>query len=149
MANHNRTGNGARPGPIPGLIDAAPRPRTIAEYDVPDDEERLLSYVTTSFGSIRTICLKLLTPLEEKAATTASGTESIDLAYQLARRSIAGVINETGEYIEVHQHDGSSEELWAQMHPKLRQLTIQAYSDIAVPNASTARSFIKSRRIRA
>lgn len=134
---------------MPGLTDAAPRPRTIAEYDVPDDEERLHGEITPTFGSIRTVCLKLLTPLEEKAATMASGAESIDLAYQLARRSIAGVINETGEYIEVRQHDGSSEELWAQMHPKLRQLTIQAYSDVAVPNASTAKSFIQSRRIRA
>lgn len=150
MAQQNRPAPPRPPaGPIAGLVDAAPRPRTVIEFDVPDDEEHLHSEVTQSFGSIRTICCRYLTPLEEKAAAAAAGVEGMDLAYQLARRSIAGVINEHGQYIEVYEHDGTSNELWAQMHPKLRQLAIQGYSDIAVPNQSTARSFIRSRRIRA
>lgn len=134
---------------LAGLVDAAPRPKTLIEFDVPDDEERLLAERTASFGVIHTVCMKYLTPLEEKSAAQGAGTESIDLAHQLARRSVAGVVNEKGEYIEVHNHDGTLDELWAQMHPKIRQLVIQGYADIAVPNQSTARSFLKSRRIRA
>lgn len=152
MANTNsRAGNGAHrgalPGPIPGLVDAAPRSRVIIEYDVPDDEG-LHGEVTPSFGSIRTICIKLLTPLEEKDAARAAG-EGIQLAYELTRRSIAEIINENSERIAVHNHDGTSNELWAQMHPKLRQLAMQAYADNSTPDASTGKSFLASRRIKA
>lgn len=147
---HNRAGNGVNrgaPGPMPGIVDAAPRSRVIIEYDVPN-EEGLHGEVTQSFGSIRTLCIKLLTPLEEKDAARAAG-EGIQLAYELTRRSIAEIVNETGDRIAVHQHDGTSLELWAQMHPKLRQLAMQAYADNATPDTSTGKSFLASRRIKA
>lgn len=156
MANQqtppNRSTNGAQrsalPGPIPGLTDAAPRSRVLIEYDVPD-AEGLHGEVTRSFGSIRVIALKLLTPLEEKEAAAAAKDDGIQLAYELTRRSIAEVGNETGERIAVQSHDGSSLELWAQMHPKLRQLSMQAYADNAAPEKDTGKSFIASRRIKA
>lgn len=151
MANH-----AARRAPqdapkIGPLEDRAPRSRVIFEYDIPDqrDEDNLHAETTLSFGSIRSIGLKLLTPLEERDAARAASGDPLLLAFELARRSVGEVTNENGETIKVHNHDATSDELWAQVHPKIRSLVMQAYSENASPKNVTSTSFLASRRIKA
>lgn len=153
MANHGNRPGMSRPQPsqsqqVPGLQDNAPRSRVLIEYDVPD-EDGLWGETTTGFGSIRTFGIKLLTPLEEKDAARASSGDTMSLAYELARRSVGQVINERAESITIHEHDGTSMELWAQLHPKLRSLIMQAYSENAAPSNGASARFLASRRIKA
>lgn len=154
MANHTRNGNGTSAravqstGTPPGLTDAAPRSRVLYDYDIPDDDG-LWSEVTLSFGSLRSISLKLLSPLEEKDAAHAAKGDPLVLAYELTRRSLVEVTNDRGESIKMYNHDGTLDELWSQMHPKIRSMAMQAYAENSAPNNRTSTSFIASRRIRA
>lgn len=131
-----------------GIIDAAPKSVTLFDYDVPNNEDGLHQEVTPTFGSLRVISMRLLTPLMEKYAASASGNDAVQLGYELSRRAVAEVTNAEGKVFQIAEHDGSSMELWAQMHPKLRTLITQAYADSAVPQAATSSGFLGSRRIR-
>lgn len=134
--------------PMPGIVDHAPRSRLLFDYEIPD-EDGLHSEVTQDFGSIRVISIKLLTPLEEKYAAEAAKSDAVLLGFELGRRCIAEVTDSEGNVHPVHNHDGSSNMLWSQMHPKLRSLTMQAYSENSVPTGKTSSTFLASRRIRA
>jgi hypothetical protein len=136
-----------------GFADAgAPRPRTLAfEYEIPNDVDgdNLHAERTASFGSLRSISLSLLTPSQEKSAAHAAKGDTMLLAYELTRRSLVSVTDEAGNEYEIHEHNGTSSELWAQMHPKIRNLAMQAYADNAAPTESSTQSFLKSRKLRA
>ena len=146
MANHARN-----QGPRAVLDDRAPRQETIYEYEIPDDEDDLHKETTASFGSIRKIGLRLLTPLQEKSAAQACKGDALLLAFELAKRSIAQITNDRDETIGVamHNKETGTDELWAQMHPKIRTLVVQAYSDMAVPADKASLSFLASRKIKA
>lgn len=134
-----------------GIADGAPRSSAIYEFDIPEDtEDRLWSETTQDYGSIRTLGMRLLTPLQEKYATQAAKGDPLQLAFELARRAIAYVRSDHGGREEVHQlgeGDGSSMSCWAQMHPRIRSLAMQANAEIAVPNERTQSAFLASRRI--
>jgi hypothetical protein len=139
-----------RPAPsnIPGLQDSAPAPTITFEYDVPN-EDGLWNESTPDFGVIRSIGLRLLTPLQEKDAAAAAKGDVMQLAYELTRRSICEVTNDRGETVKVYDHDGTSNALWAQMHPKIRGLATVAYSTEAAPSERASVLFQKSRRVKA
>lgn len=124
------------------------RPRVYIEYDVPEEIWDEVGS-TEDFGAIRTFGLKLLTPLEEKQGVARAKGDSLRLAYELAESSIAYVRDENGQEHQVRSHDGTLNMLAAQMHPKLRALIMQAYSEIAAPAEQTTDVFLASRRIRA
>lgn len=144
------------PQQMPGLEDHTPS-RVIHEYDVPlsfkaDDEDWRIPVgdaTTADYGTIQTVCMKLLTPLEEKRAVARAKGDSLQMAYELAMLSVDGVISSEGTRSTVRDHDGSTLALWAQMHPKIRTLVMQAYADCAQPAAKATNSFLASRRIRA
>lgn len=147
-------GNSRRPQQRGGLVDSAPRSTVIEEFDVPD-MDGLWEERTQDFGSIRTIGLRLLTPLNEKAAAAAAKGDPLTLAFELARRSLAFVISDTGpggkedpklEKFLLQEADGSSVALWAQVHPRIRTLAMQANAEISVPNEVTSAAFLLSRR---
>jgi hypothetical protein len=126
----------------------------VHEYDVPlgiDEDWKVPpgDAATTDFGVIQTVCLKLLTPLEEKRAVGRSRGDSLQMAYELALSSLDGVIDTNGTRHVVRDHDSTNLSLWAQMHPKIRTLVMQGYSDSAQPAAKATNSFLASRRIRA
>jgi hypothetical protein len=131
-----------------GLEDRAVRTRAIYEYEIPD-EDGLHSEVTQTFGSLRKIGVRLLTPLEDKNAARACRGDPMQLAFELAKRSIAEVTNERGDVIEILSRDAMHDELWGQMHPKIRSMVIQAYADNASPEEQTTASFLNSRKIKA
>lgn len=146
MANNvNRRPSGSNSTPFQ---DSAPRSRVLFEYNIPD-EDGLHSEVTQEFGSLRSIGVQLLSPLQEKAAAAAAKGDGIQLAFELARRSIAEVTNSEDEVHQIRQADTSSDRLWGQMHPKIRSLVVQAYSENAAPSESASTSFLSSRKIKA
>lgn len=150
MANNTPRNNAPRqqsPTP-PGFEDRAPKSRLVIEYDVPNDDG-LWDEQTLSFGSIRVIGIKLLSPLEEKAAAQGANNEPLLLAFELGRRSLCEITNDRGEVIQVYSHDATNEQLWAQMHPKLRSLVMNAYAENSSPSPKAAETFRQSRRVKA
>src|SRR5258707_10581560 len=94
--------------------------------------------------------MRLLTPLVEKHATAASKGDPLQLAFELARRAVAYVKSDVGgreEQFDLNEADGSAAACWAQMHPRIRALVMQANAMIAVPNERTQEAFMASRRI--
>jgi hypothetical protein len=156
MANHmprNRADAGQAPqqpqanqnvGPLVDRTQRSP----VFDYEIPDSDG-LHQEVTRSFGSIRVISCKLLTPLEDKSAAQAGKGDMVVTAYELAKRTIVEVTNETGERFPIQIYGGSADELWGQLHPKIRSLIVQAYAENASPQEATKDSFLASRKIRA
>lgn len=136
-ARQNRT---ASPNPL----TAEPPPRVHHEFDIPETlwpEAR-----TETFGAIRTVALKELTPLEEKTGVSRAKGDALRLAYELSEISLGYVINEDGTRHVVRSHDGSLSQLWGELSQKIRALVMQAYSELAAPTNGEAAVFLKSRR---
>lgn len=100
------------------------------------------------FGHLRVIIMKLLTPLEEKAAVSKCRGDNLRMAYELAEAALGGVIDSDGREHRVQGHDGTLNMLVAQMHPKIRALIMQAYSEDSVPSGKQSNAFLKGRKIR-
>lgn len=129
----------------PGLEDRTPA-RVFIDYEIPAD--LYPDCKTMDFGELRTITMKLLTPLEEKTAVGRCRGDNLRMAYELAEAAIASVTNAEGQEHRVQSHDGTLNMLMAQMHPRLRALVMQAYSEDAVPSGKQSSGFLKSRKIR-
>jgi len=170
MANHSARRSGL---PIP---DKSGKKRPLEDFFVPKE---LWDQVTTeSFGEIRCITLKHLTPLEERAAVQRARGDALALGYELAKGSISEVSDASSDEEEddegqeataedgdleldarptdaahitrypIRDHDGTRDMLWAQMPPLVRQLVMEGYSEIAAPKSTASASFTKSRRSR-
>lgn len=131
-----------------GLEDRAVRSRVIYEYEVPD-EDGLWQETTQSFGSIRRVGLRLLTPLEEKNAARAASGDTTQLGFELGKRSVAEITNSNDETFTISGKDAVDEQFWGQVHSKIRMMIMQAYAENAVPKESTTASFLGSRTIKA
>lgn len=146
MAGNARNQAPAARGPF---VDSAPRHAVISEFDIPDDDG-LWSETTKDYGSIRTLGMRLLSPLQEKHAIAAAKGDPLLMAFELARRALAYVKGDVGgseETFQLAEQDGSSAACWAQMNPRVRALAMQANAAIAVPNEQTQAAFLASRRI--
>lgn len=153
MSNaQQQQGNRARRSVSPddvGEAITAPRPqREIYEYEIP---EELAPYAAVTpqgapptYGPFKTIGMKLLTPLEEKTGAARCNGDPMRLAYELSLVSLAEINGRA-----VQGHDGSQERAYFEMHPKIRALVMQAYSELSVPEESASQSFLKSRRVKA
>lgn len=151
MAGNTRQTQAA---PQRAMADAAPRHTVISEFDIPNhggpDGDKLWSETTQDFGSLRIVGMRLLTPLVEKHATAAAKGDPLQLAFELARRAVAYVKSDVGgqeQQFDLSEADGSAAACWAQMHPRIRALVMQANAMIAVPNERTQEAFMASRRI--
>lgn len=138
-----------RPAPPADDSITAPRPaREVYEYEVPEElaEYAALTPEGTvpSFGPFKTIGLHLLTPLEEKAGSQRCNGDPMRLAYELTIVSLAEINGRS-----VRGHDGSQDRAFFEMHPKIRALVMQAYSELSVPTETATASFLKSRRVKA
>lgn len=140
-----KRGNGFTPSPQQPLQDMTPS-RVYHEYDLP--EELWDDAKTMDFGEIRTIGMKLLTPLEEKTAVGRARGDQLRMGYELSEAAVAFVIDASGQTHRVQLHDGTTNMLFAQLHPKIRTLVVQAYSEDAVPTPKAGSDFLKSRRIK-
>lgn len=127
---------------------------TLFDYDTPpaylidnEDGEGVIAK-TNNFGVIKTLSFKLLSPLEEKAAIGRAKGDPIALAWELALMSVAYAITTDNREQLITIGDGSQQLLANDLHPKLRSLAIQAYSDIATPSNAETAVFMRSRRVR-
>ncbi len=138
-----------------GIADNAPRHTVIEEFDIPN-EDGLWGERTKDFGSIRTLGMQLLTPLQQSHAISAAKGDPLRMAFELARRAVAFVKSDVGnpeperyERFNLAEHDGTSAACWAQMNPRIRALAMQANAEISSPNEQTQAAFLASRRITA
>ena len=126
------------------LADHAGARRPLELFDIP--ASMLRDAVTEDFGTIATVGLKLLKPLEEKAACARAKSDPIQLLYELAQASIALVVNTDGAETAIRAHDGTLNKLWSQIQPSIRQLVMRAYSEITAAPEGADEDFLKSRR---
>jgi hypothetical protein len=125
---------------------------TVEGEEAPDPSDDVITRqeaTTQDFGVLQFIGLKRLTPLEEKTAVSKARGDSMRIAYELSEAALGYVINTEGVQTKVHLHDGTTNTLLAQMHPKIRALVMEAYGEIAAPARKASASFIKSRKTRA
>ena len=92
---------------------------------------------------------------ELDAAKRASG-DGIKLAFELARealrwvgvdRAVPGATESKVEWRQVSLGDGTLDEAWGSLHPKIRQLCISAYSNVNNPTPQEALGFLESREV--
>lgn len=102
-------------------------------YDVPKNAEAGFTSVT----------LVELTAEEELQATRRARGDVVRVAYELAKQCLVAV---DGKHIGLE--DGTVDEAWAKMGPKLRTLIMTAYAELHTPAESDAGNFLKSRRVR-
>lgn len=109
--------------------------RVVYEYDVPK-----------SIGgeNMTTIGVVELTAEEELMATRRARGDSIRLAFELAKTSLYEVNGE-----RISHADGSIDKVWNEMPPKLRNLALQAFTELHSPDDDATSGFKASRRIKA
>lgn len=128
----------------PPVPDHSGARRPLELFDIP--QIMLRDAQTDDFGTIATVGLKLLKPLEEKAACARAKSDPIQLLYELAQTSVAQVVNTDGAEFAIRAHDGSMHKLWSQLAPSVRQLIMRAYSEITAAPEGADEDFLKSRR---
>lgn len=125
------------------LVTAPPPSREVYEYDIPEEMQVAGVATTKSFGVVKSVGLHLLTPLEEKNSATRAKGDPMALAFELALSSFAEI---NGESLKMH--DGSKDQAWSEVHPQIRNLLVQAYSEMSVASNKATTDFLKSRRIK-
>lgn len=116
-------------------IDVRPKGRAVFTYTIPESLRQTNSgVVVTSIG------IAELTPMDEIDAAKASRGDATRLAFELAMRSLAEV---NGKAVSLG--DGSAENAWLSIGPKLRNLAMAAYSEINQAGEGSVSSFLKSR----
>ena len=75
--------------------------------------------------------------------------DAIQMSYELAKISVYSVSakDATDEH-RIDESSGERELLWHELHPKIRNLVIQAYADVSTPSNGDQNVFLKSRRAR-
>jgi hypothetical protein len=109
--------------------------RVVYEYDVP---------ASIGGDEIKTVGVVELTAEEELQATRRARGDSIRLAFELAKTSLHEVNGE-----RLNHSDGTADRQWNAMPPKLRNLVLQAYSELHSPEDDAAVLFKASRKIKA
>jgi len=99
--------------------------------------EVLHHYGVTELGLVE------LTLEEELRATQRARNDQIRLAGELAKESLRMV---NGQMVKTS--DGSAERALAKFHPKVRQLLLQAYSELHTTTRDEAASFLASHEVR-
>lgn len=138
MSNKNRNAPGTN-----DQLMAPPPSREVITYDIPPGLAPFA--VTESFGPIASIGIVLLSPLEEKKAASRTKGDAMQLAYELGQASLY----EVNGRLRVQDSDGSRDKLWGELHPKLRNLVMQAYAAEAVADDASSEAFLGSRKVRA
>lgn len=112
-------------------LTALPHQRPIHVFQVPVG---LVTYGITSIGMVE------LTANEEIMATKRSNNNPMQLGYELAKESLRMVDKK-----KVSTVDGTADAVFNNMHPKVRTLLAQAYTEIHSPKDSDSKDFLSSR----
>ena len=89
---------------------------------------------------VNNIGLVELTGEEELMVTSRARNDVARLAYELARESLR-MINDK----PVSTADGSADKAWNTMHPQVRGMVVQAYSDVHNADSTDVQAFLESR----
>jgi len=116
-------------------LAATPKARLIHLYEVPPE--------LAEGSGVTSIGLVELTAAEELMAAKRVKGESLNLAYELVKQSLAEV---SGKPVTLA--DGSADEAWASFGAKLRHVLLQAWGDLHKAPAEAEELFFKSRRVK-
>lgn len=122
------------PLPISARGLAKKQPRVVHVFDIPASLQK---------HGVKSIGLHELTPRDEQIAAKRAGGDKNRLALELVQQSLAEVDGQT-----VSTGDGSAEAAMAGMHPKLRNLVMEAYADIHIPGDEVTSDFLQSHKAR-
>ena len=106
--------------------------RVVYTYDVPEGMH----------SEIETVGLVELTAEDEISATRRARSDQIRLAFELAKQSFRYVNGE-----EVKLANGTADKAWNLMGSQLRNLVLQAFTEIHTPQDDAVDSFRASRRV--
>ena len=93
---------------------------------------------------IETVGLSELTAEDEISATRRARGDQIRLAFELAKQSLREVNGE-----QVRLSDGSADKAWNSLGARLRNLVLQAFTEIHTPEEGVVDSFRASRKVEA
>ena len=111
--------------------------RVVHVFDVPETLQK------TSRGLVITnIGVAELTPMDEQSAAQRARGDGHRLAFELALASLASV---NGRAVSLA--NGSAEEAWTAMGPKLRNLVMTAFGELNGAGQEAAASFLKSGKL--
>jgi hypothetical protein len=91
---------------------------------------------------VQSVGLVELTAIEEMQATKKAGTDTMRIAFELAKSSLVEMNGKTLSRAS-GEHDGA----WQNMHPKIRSLVIQAYTRIHQPENDEVDGFLESAKV--
>jgi hypothetical protein len=80
-----------------------------------------------------------LTAMEEMQATKKAGTDTMRIAFELAKSSL---VEMNGKPLS--RANGEHDSAWQNMHPKIRSLVLQAYTKIHQPESDEVEGFLES-----
>ena len=107
--------------------------RTLHKYQVP---ERMWELGVKEIGLVE------LTANEELMASKRTRTDLTRLGFELAKESLRFVDGK-----KLLTADGSADRGWDVIHPKIRNLVIQAYGDIHQPKSEDVAGFLQSHKV--
>ncbi len=91
---------------------------------------------------VATLTLVQLTAEEEIMATNRARNDQIRLAWELVKESVYAVNDQ-----RTTSADGSIDKAWAGLHPRVRNLLMNAFNDLHNPTKEDAASFLGSRQV--
>jgi hypothetical protein len=119
------------------MSNITPTPTATFTYAVPDKLRRkVLNMEVTS------ITVGELSAMDELRCAQAARGDATVLAFQLAMASLRAINDKP-----VSPANGTQEQAWSEMGPKLRNLVMAAYSEINNADREVSEDFLKSRRV--
>lgn len=88
---------------------------------------------------VSSVGLVELTAIEEMQATKKAGSDTMRIAFELAKSSL---VEMNGKPLS--RANGEHDSAWQTMHPKIRSLVLQAYTRIHQPESDEVEGFLGS-----
>lgn len=110
--------------------------RTVHTFDIPE------GLVKSTGTEIRTIGIMELTAEEEMMAAKRIQGEAVRLPFEQAKESMRYI---NGKLVQTH--DGSADKVWADMHPKIRNMVVIAFNRVHQSGREDLDSFLNSGQI--
>lgn len=117
--------------------------------DTRDSKENIVTYMvpatmqmSSSGRKFESLGIRELEPADEMMATQRAAGSGIRLAFELALQSLVFV---NGKRVTLA--DGTADLAWKEMGPKLRNLVMSAYSQMAAASNEEVAAFLGSRKI--
>ena len=111
--------------------------RPVYEYDLPEEMVDQDDFIKKSIGLVK---LKMR---EEITASERAGGNQAKVAYNWARFALVEIDGRP-----LNKAEGEDERVLEHTDPAIRELILQAYSDMSTAKESVAKKFLKTRRVK-